>query len=182
MTSTEPRQPDSSPEPPTRSWRHFLIPGSLALLGYVILFQIDSRARMARGPWEVTFLRESSGTPAVVIAQPALGLSNVVVRFAGETLSATNSLPATIRFREPQMPVPFGTTAFDDLMYLPGTIVLQCFGHEVQMLPRALFLNRKETPWQSTSEYTLEPTDKLPTLEPPKKTSRLAKPKSPSEK
>jgi len=112
----------------------------------------------------------------VVIAQASLGLSNVVVRFAGETNSKPADLPATIRFQDPQMPVPFGVTAFDDLMYLPGTIVLHCFGHEVQMLPRALFLNRKEIGWQSGATYTLHAADKLPTLERPKKTSRLAKP------
>ena len=178
MTSFEPTQPGPDPEPETKahSWRHFLIPGAIALLIYVVLFRLDSRARVARGPWEVTFMQESSGIPAVAITQASLGLSNVTVRFSGETNFNPNDLPSSIRFQEPQMRVPFGVTAFDDLMYLPGTVVLHCFGHEVQMLPRTLFLNRSEIGWQSGATYTLSPKDKLPTLERPKKTSRLAKP------
>src|SRR5690606_26083675 len=70
--------------------------------------------------------------------------------------------PAVVRFDTPFKPVPFGKVVFDDLMYLPGTVVLHCFGHEVQMLPRALFLNRRERAWNATNQWDVQPSEKLP--------------------
>ncbi len=162
--------PDS-PRPvpaPTSSWRIFAIPAVLALLGYVLLYGCDARLRDRRGPWAVTFRLEADGSPAVRIDQPALGISNVVVRFRGEIMgagaSATNlppaSLPATVRFDVPRQAVPFGRLAFDDLMYLPGTVVLQCFGHEVQMLPRTLYLNRAARGWSNDAVFELTAAEK----------------------
>lgn len=166
--------PDTTADPAlsprsTPAWRLFAIPGILALLGYMVLYQIDSRLRFAKGPWEVTFQNDSQGLPTLHIAHPPLGISNVTVRFLGETTPPTLASPAVVRFDTPLKPLPFGTTAFDDLMYLPGTVVLHCFGHEVQMLPRGLFLNRREQAWSSNQQYDLRPEDKLPSLEPPKK-------------
>jgi hypothetical protein len=137
-----------------------------ALIGYFLLYAADSHLRTRRGPWEVTFLAESDGTPALRIAQTALGLSNIVVRFPGEHVdSSSNPLPRRIRFEQPMTPVPFGRVAFDDLMYQPGTVVLHCFGHEVQMLPRALFLDRIEHPWIDGRVFELKPEGKLPPAE-----------------
>jgi hypothetical protein len=67
----------------------------------------------------------------------------------------------TVRFDEPQQQVPFGQWKFDDLMYLPGTVTLRFFGHEVELLPRILYLNRTEHPWQSGETIVLHPEDKL---------------------
>lgn len=151
----------------TPAWKVFAIPALLALAGYIFFYACDARLRSHRGPWEVTFLVTPGDTPAVRIDQPLLGISNVVVRFRGERLPAgVSNLPATVRFDQPGRPVPFGTLAFDDLMYQPGTVVLHCFGHEVQMLPRALFLNRTRTPWATGSTFDLSPTGKLASLEP----------------
>lgn len=162
------REPDPNPKP-TPTWRIFAIPGVLALVGYVAIYSLDSRLRTTKGPWEVTFRRDSTGTPTLEIHQPRLGISNVTVRLVGETTSANLETPVRVRFETPLTPVPFGTTAFDDLMYLPGTVVLHCFGHEIQMLPRGLFLNRKEHSWSGSLHFDAQPNDKLPSLEPPKK-------------
>lgn len=170
MTSPTLSPPD--PEPPAsrvRSWRIFVIPAVLALAGYVVLYALDTRLRTHRGPWEVTFLRDGSGAPAVRIAQPALGVRSVTVRFEGEQVDTNLTLPATVRFDAPLKAVPFGRTAFDDLMYQPGTVVLHCFGHEVQMLPRTLYLNRQPHPWQPEARFDLPPSAKLPSLDPPPK-------------
>ena len=151
-----------------REWKLFAIPAVLALVGYVLLFGLDSWLRTRRGPWEVAFLREPDGVPALRITQGALGLKDVTIRFEGETVASEVALPEIVRFDAPGKALPFGSTAFDDLMYQPGTVVLHCFGHEVQLLPRALYLNRREYPWQSGERLRSGPSDKLPTLEPPK--------------
>lgn len=148
------------------TWRLFAIPAAAALLGYILLFACDMRLRTARGGWEVTFFEDTNGTPALRIDQPHLNISNVTVRFLNEDLGTNGAqLPVTIRFDNPREDVPFGELAFDDLTYLPGTVVLHCFGHEVQMIPRVLYLNRVEHPWKSGQRHDLEPAGKLPSLE-----------------
>lgn len=147
----------------------FALPAILALVGYCLLFGFDSWLRTRRGPWEVTFLREPDGAPALRIDHAFLALKNVSVRFEGEPLAPEILLPHRVHFDAPGKPLPFGRVAFDDLMYQPGTVVIHCFGHEVQLLPRALYLNRRQQPWQSGVRMTLRPQDKLPTLDSPKR-------------
>jgi hypothetical protein len=168
--------PTVSTHVPTPVWRHFAIPALLALVGYVFFYSCDAHLRERKGPWEVTYAVEADGTPTLQLHQSGLGVSNVLIRFPQErltpntttnTTTSTASLPVTVRFDEPARIVPFGKLAFDDLMYLPGTVVLHCFGHEVQMLPRGLFLDRTEFPWASNSTHDRQPSDKRSDLEPP---------------
>lgn len=163
------------PESRSRALRLFGVPAILALAGYFALYACDTHLRDRRGPWEVTFEREPDGTPAVRIDHAALGIHGVRVLFPGERVESTNGLPGTIRFDEPQKPVPFGTNAFADLMYLPGTVVLHCFGHEVQMLPRTLYLDRAPHGWSNGVAHRLEPGTKPVQLIPPPRTSRLGR-------
>jgi hypothetical protein len=152
------------PERPTPTWRVFVIPGVIALAGYILVYGCDNRLRTYRGPWEVAFLCDPDGTPRLAIHQPKLAIRDVTIRFTGERIEpgATSSLPAVVKFDRPRKPVPFGELIFDDLMYLPGTVVLHCFGHEVQMLPRALFLNRREHDWNESKSWDLQAHEKLP--------------------
>jgi hypothetical protein len=169
--------PSQEPVPnPSPAWRIFAIPAVLALVGYIFFYNMDARMRSTKGPWEVTFRRDTHGTPILEIQQAYLGISNVTVRLVGEKTSADLEVPVRVRFDMPKATLPFGTTAFDDLMYLPGTVVLHCFGHEIQMLPRAFFLNRKEFAWSNAPSYDARPEDKLPTLDPPKKYLKGPKP------
>ena len=48
--------------------------------------------------------------------------------------------------------VPFGQVLFTDLTYLPGTVSFEVFGHEVELLPRTLIVDRQEVPWKSGAE------------------------------
>lgn len=158
---------ESAPPQTAPAWRIFAIPALLALTGYLLLYGCDRHLRTRHGPWEVTFLTEATGTPALRIAHPNLGIPAVTLRFPEERLDPEPpSLPDTVRFDQPRLPVPFGATVFDDLMYLPGTVVLHCFGHEVQLLPRALYLNRREHPWRELATVDLHAADKLPSLTP----------------
>lgn len=168
MSSTPTPSPVEPSTPSTSSWRFFVLPALIALVGYILMYGCDRYLRVRRGPWQVTYLSEPDGTPALRITQGGLGISNITVRFLGETTSSvTNPLPAVVRFDDPDVHVPFGILAFHDLMYQPGTVVLQCFGHEVQMLPKALYLNRVAHEWMATGDHVLAPSNKPASLAPP---------------
>lgn len=155
------------------SWRFFVIPLVLTVLGYVAFWSCDAHLRQRRGPWRVEFDRVPTGFPVLRIQQPALGLTNVAILFGGEGTPATN-LPATVIFDVPRRMAPFGTNVFEDITYLPGNVTLHCFGHEVQLLPRTLVINRRERPWESGTTITLTPSDKPATLALPEKPRRPA--------
>ena len=139
--------------------RHLVIGFILALVIYVSFFAGDQRMRQRKGGWDVTFSTNSSGFPAIIINQPALSITNVQVIFQSET--PTNA-PGHIVFNKPQQPIPFGKVKFEDLTYLPGSVAFDFFGHEVELLPRTLYLNKVEHPWKSDAVFTLQPNQKLP--------------------
>ena len=125
-----------------------------ALVLYVLVYHWIEQRRTAKGPWQVTFTN-SSGVPAIVVQQPALGISNVQLRFSGET--STNP-PETQTFASPRpvpFPVPFGRCVFEDTTFLPGTVTFQLFGHEVELLPRVLIIDHQEHRWIPNSTNTL---------------------------
>ena len=137
----------------------------LAVAIYAGGFALDQHLRTRRGPWEVTFTTEPSGVPAIIVNQPKLNIANLKIVFEGE--SATNA-PTTVAFDVPQKPPPFGKVKFEDLTYLPGTVTCDFFGHEIELLPRTLYINRKPHPWISNEAITLSLGDKPAALPPPK--------------
>jgi len=138
--------------------KHLLIAFAIALAGYALFFTLDQYIRTRKGPWEVTFTTNASGYAEIVINQPSLKLTNVRVVLLEER--PTNGL-GTIRFDHPLQLLPFGKTKFEDLTYLPGSVTFDLFGHEVELLPRALYMNKTERGWKK-NEYELRPSDKLP--------------------
>lgn len=139
--------------------KHLLIAFGLALAGYAFFFFLDQQFRSRKGPWEVTFTTNSSGFAEVIINQPELKIRDVRVTFSGEHGSNPTT---TLRFDHPEQRLPFGTNRFEDLTYLPGSEAFDFFGHEVELLPRTLYLNQKEYQWISGTNYTLNPAGKLP--------------------
>lgn len=158
-------------------YRHLLIAFALALVAYIGIFSCDQRVRHRKGPWRVEFLTSSNGHPAIRIDQPFLGITNVRVIFVGE--QATNGT-GQVTFRKPKQPLPFGKTKFEDLTYLPGSVAFDFFGHEVELLPRTLYLNKAEKDWESGARYELAPSDKLPPEKfyDPRKKKRRARPQA----
>jgi hypothetical protein len=51
--------------------------------------------------------------------------------------------------------VPFGKCVFLDTTFLPGTVVLDLFGHEVQLLPRVLTIDHVEHAWHSGGRFVV---------------------------
>jgi hypothetical protein len=148
--------------------KHFIVAFLLALAGYIVCYQTVEHRRTRRGPWQVTFTRTMAGDPAIIINQPKLSITNVQIHFPGETLpSATNATP--LLFAQPQpvpYDLPFGKCVFMDTTFLPGTLTLQLFGHEIELLPRTLVLDRKEVPWSRSATIRL-PSARAPAEPPP---------------
>jgi len=134
-----------------RLLKHTLVAFGIALLVYVTFYTAIEHRRARAGPWQVTFTNDTASARAIIINQPALGIKNVQISFVGEP----NSLPAaarTLQFGEARavpFEVPFGKCVFLDTTFLPGTIALNLSGHEIQLLPRVLTIDKVERPWRS---------------------------------
>lgn len=119
------------------------------LIGYVLVFGWIERRRVVNGPWTVTFTAEA-GHLRLTVNQAALGVSNVVITFP-DAVALSNEL-SRIEFtkaRNAPYAVPFGECIFQDLLFLPGTVTLKMFDHEIQFMPRTLTLDKVESPWRS---------------------------------
>lgn len=128
--------------------RHLVIPFGIAVLVYAISYTWIEHRRTRKGPWEVTFSNDASGAPTLVINQPALAITNLQITFPGET----NRTNASLSFRQPQQvpwDLPYGKCVFMDTTFLPGTIAIDLFGHEIQLIPRVLTIDQKNVPWES---------------------------------
>jgi hypothetical protein len=137
-------------------WKHAL--GVLGVCAAVYFggFWATQHWRVRRGPWVVTFQTSGEGIPQLTIAAPGLGLSNVQVVFPGTNLTGANA-PVTVRFDEPTRSemVPFGRVKFLDTTFLPGTVTFDLFGHELELLPRTLIVDKREHPWRSGARLEL---------------------------
>jgi hypothetical protein len=142
------------------SWKSVVLTFVIAAAFYVVAYTWLSRRQTGKGPWQVHFNTNSAGVPQLTIAQTALGLSNIVVQFPGEQLAPSNHIGA-VAFAKPRAPTPFGVVIYDDLMFQPGDVTLDCFGHIVEMVPRALGLNSVAYGWTNNTTYILSPTNKL---------------------
>src|ERR1043166_127353 len=142
------------------TWKSVVLTFVVALGFYLAAYSWLHRKQTERGPWRVNFTTNSAGTPAIAVAQPALGISNVTVQFSGEQLSPGNG-KGVVAFARPPQIIPFGRVGFDDLMFQPGDVALDCFGHLVEMAPSTLGLNGVPLKWTNDSVYLLFPTNKL---------------------
>lgn len=112
--------------------------------------------RARRGPWVVTFQTSGEGIPQLTITAPGLGVSNVLLVFPGTNLpSRANAV--TVTFDDPTCvaAVPFGRVKFLDTTFLPGTVTFELFGHEIELLPRTLIVNKREHPWRNGGRIEL---------------------------
>ena len=146
--------------------KHFVLAFMLALVGYAAIYQGIERWRARKGPWRVTFAHSSAHAPVTTIDQSALAITNVQIIFTVDKVPTTNALGAfptettTLLFTQPRpvpYEVPFGQCVFLDLSSLPGTVTFELFGHEIQLLPRVLIIDRQEYPWRPDATITLHP-------------------------
>jgi hypothetical protein len=136
--------------------KHLIAGFALALLLYGISFSCDQHIRQRKGPWQVTFGTNNVGSAQIEISQANLGI-HTTIQIAGEM--ATNV--GSVSFDRPEKTTPFGRVKFEDLTYLPGSVAFDFFGHEVELLPRTLYLNKREHPWRRDEVIELKPEEKL---------------------
>jgi hypothetical protein len=137
--------------------KHFVLAFLLALVCYVLFYHGIEHRRIRSGPWEVTFTANSIGFPAMLVNQHKLAITNVWIVFPDQPVPMSNAL-GTFIFSQPEpvpYPVPFGKCVFMDTTFLPGTVTFEMFGHEIELLPRALIIDRQEHPWLSGTTNTL---------------------------
>ncbi len=133
------------------------------LVGYALLFSCDAHLRENKGPWEITFDTPTNGAPGIIINQPDLGITNVTIRFEGQPFAQSNATTIVV-YDNPRKQPAFGELRFHDLSYLPGTITLLLFNHEIELIPRGLYINREVIPWSDAREFSLKPTNSAPPL------------------
>ena len=118
-----------------------------ALLVYIIVFASLQSCRTTKGPWRVVFMSDNSGAPGILVTHPKLNISERIL-FTDQKIAQSN-LVREIIFADPtQTNVPFGEVVFQDLTFLPGTVTLNLFGHEIEMIPRALTVDKQEHAWK----------------------------------
>jgi len=145
--------------------RHIWVPFLIAVLVYVFFYTGIEHRRTRSGPWEVVFTNSAAGAPALIINQPKLAITNLEITFPGAS-NAVNSQNATLDLSQPRnvpYEVPFGKCVFMDTTFLPGTIVFDLFGHEIQLIPRVLTIDGKEIPWQSNATIPVVGTNAVET-------------------
>jgi hypothetical protein len=129
----------------------------VVLTAYAVLYRVIEHRRTAKGPWQVTFTHDPPRAPTILIHQPALGLTNCQIQFLRNS-NAPASKSVTLTFdtaRKTPFAVPFGRCVFQDTIFLPGTVVLQSFGHQIQLMPRVLTIDGVERQWHSGATITL---------------------------
>lgn len=135
--------------------RRFLLALGLAVVAYGVCFALIHHRRTANGPWQVTFTGEA-GVPILVVNQDKLGIAGARIVFPGQV--APTNAAQTIRFDQAKpvpFDLPFGRCVFLDPLFLPGTVALEAFGHELQLLPRVLTIDREERAWCSGETIVL---------------------------
>ncbi len=142
---------------PERIGRQLLIVFAIVLVCYVAGFWGSEWWRHRQGPWEVTFAVGRDEVVSVEVNQPRLGIAGVRVELPAPGRGRP-SAAQTVRFTQPtdRGRVPFGRVKFLDTTVLPGTVTLDLFGNEIELLPRVLVINRQEHAWRSGQVHRLE--------------------------
>ena len=127
-----------------------------ALVGYAVVYRWIEHRRVIKGPWVVTCTTET-GTPTLIVNQTTLGIRDVRVVFAGASVPSNTTQAVEFSQARPwPYSVPFGQCVFMDTTFLPGTIALEMFGHEIQLLPRVLTIDKVERPWRNGETIELK--------------------------
>ncbi|HEX5219395.1 MAG TPA: hypothetical protein VFZ59_07480 [Verrucomicrobiae bacterium] len=150
---------------PDPIWKQVIAVFVAALIGYLVVFYFIEHQRRKDGPWQATFTTVD-GLPTMLVSHPKLQLTNVSISFVDATTTATN-LPQTVAFehgRPAPFDLPFGQCVFIDALYMPGTAVFEMFGHQIQLMPRVLTIDKVERPWRSGEKILLtnQPSATLP--------------------
>src|SRR5687768_16312690 len=121
-------------------WKQTLLLFAGVLLAYLAVFYGIEYQRHRKGPWEVVFVTDAQGRPSIEVLQKSLSISNSIT-FPEEQVGLV-SLSTRSLFTRPKKNVPFGKVIYEDLTFLPGVVTFDLFGHEIELLPRVLIINK----------------------------------------
>ena len=125
--------------------KHFAIPLLLALVIYAVAYTGIEHRRTRKGPWELTFSQGPEKQPVLTINQATLGLTNVNLTFPDQVAAVSPLVHQSFSTPRPvPYDLPFGQCVFMDTTFLPGTLTLRVFGHEIELLPRTLIIDHQE--------------------------------------
>ena len=149
---------------------------ALTLVLYFAGFNGIEYLRERNGPRRVSFDAAAAGGPMMTVRQSPLGIGGLRVVFEG---AGTNGLTSgELAFDDPgrnkqpmdrtpessqelkqrAFAVPFGECIYQDLMFLPGVVTMNLLGHEIELMPRTLVIDKKEVPWSTAgSRITIAP-------------------------
>ena len=147
----------------------------LTLVLYFVGFYGMEHLRERKGPWRVNFDAAAVGGPTMIIHQRALGIDGFRVVFEGTSSGGLKS--GGVVFDNPKLngqsmdttpessqelkqrafAVPFGDCIYQDLMFLPGVVTMHLLGHEIELMPRTLVIDKKEIPWSTSSSRIAVP-------------------------
>jgi hypothetical protein len=143
-------------ETPTndRLTRHLLIAFCLALALYVVGYWLIEHRRVHHTPWRVNFSAETnSHSLRLTVTQASQRLGPVQVRLAWPP-DAPLPISTEQTFAEVR-PVPFqvpgGQCIFHDATFMPGTVVMEIAGTQIQLLARSLTVGTNEYAWSQTN-------------------------------
>ena len=146
-------QSPSIPARPDGLLRHLAVAAVLAAVFYAAAFSWIEHLRAAKGPWEMAFMSDAAGRPSLVISHRALKISERLS--FPDAPAARPNLAEVVRFREATTNLPFGEVLQQDALYLPGTVALRLFGHQIEVLPRTLRVDQQEHPWKPGEEIVV---------------------------
>ncbi len=104
--------------------------------------------------------RKTNEAPSPALTTNARTSESTPSNFA-PAIAETAEVPFTtvMTFAQPRpvpYPVPFGTCVFMDTTFLPGTVSFtNIFGHDIELLPRVLIIDRQEHAWKSGERIVL---------------------------
>jgi hypothetical protein len=139
-------------------WKQALLLFGAVLLAYLAVFNGIEYHRHRKGPWKVDFMTDEAGRASIGVFQEHSKVS-ARLHFPDVTISRTN-FGERVAFDRPKKPVPFGKVIYEDLTFLPGVVTFDFFGHEVELLPRVLIVNKREVDWRSAPALELWSTNR----------------------
>ncbi len=132
-----------------------LLVGLVSVIGYFPLFHWIERQRTIKGPWTVDFA-DAGGKASLVINQPKLGITNITLVVPSITAGTNGGRRIEFSVASPvPYQIPYGRCVFQDTIFLPGTIVVEIGGHEIQLLPRVLTIDKQERAWRNGEQIEI---------------------------
>lgn len=131
-----------------------------AVAFYVVAWSFLQWSRTHRGPWIYTFSPVDASTIELSIQQEKLGIDGVAIRFSGLAPEDLIEQATTVVFDDVTVESPVGSVIYHDLMSLPGVVTVVAFGHEIETLPRGLFIDGQEWDWAAAQVTTWDALEK----------------------